>query len=162
MIRMKHSLTVDLRGTTISRQFLTRNYPRPNCLLKCLPNCLSPTRGIIFSSFKITPAVRVIARQLRENICLAAFVSRHQGVSSGPQGSGIHIVSKMCKLTLDSHTLGTYLHSRTQNIFQDIVCHHSAVLCFTCKLSVEPKVRLQGYGYSPFCSHSSFCLEVLV
>ena len=29
-------------------------------------------------------------------------------------------------------------------------------------LSVEPKVRLQGYGYSLFCSHSSGCLEVLV
>ena len=28
--------------------------------------------------------------------------------------------------------------------------------------SVEPKVRLQGYGYNPFCSHSSRCLEVLV
>ena len=28
--------------------------------------------------------------------------------------------------------------------------------------SVEPKVRLQGYGYSLFCSHSSRCLKVLV
>ena len=28
--------------------------------------------------------------------------------------------------------------------------------------SVEPKVRLQGYGYNLFCSHSSLCLEVLV
>ena len=27
--------------------------------------------------------------------------------------------------------------------------------------SVEPKVRLQGYGYNPFCSHSSRCLAVL-
>ena len=33
---------------TVSRQFLTRNYPRPNCLLKCLPNCLSPTREGLF------------------------------------------------------------------------------------------------------------------
>ena len=33
---------------TVSRQFLTRNYPRPNCLLKCLPNCLSPTEGFFF------------------------------------------------------------------------------------------------------------------
>ena len=31
---------------TVSRQFLTRNYPRPNCLLKCLPNCLSHKRGL--------------------------------------------------------------------------------------------------------------------
>ena len=29
-------------------------------------------------------------------------------------------------------------------------------------ISVEPKVRLQGYGYNLFCSHSSHCLEVLV
>ena len=29
---------------TVSRQFLTRSYARPNCLLRCLPNCLSPTR----------------------------------------------------------------------------------------------------------------------
>ena len=28
--------------------------------------------------------------------------------------------------------------------------------------SVEPKVRLQGYGYSLFCSHSSRCLEALL
>ena len=34
---------------TVSRQSLTRNYPRPNCLLKCLPHCLSPTReGFLF------------------------------------------------------------------------------------------------------------------
>ena len=40
-----------------------------------------------FPSFKIPPAVRVIARQLRDKTCLAAiFVSRHQGVSSGPLG----------------------------------------------------------------------------
>ena len=30
------------------------------------------------------------------------------------------------------------------------------------KNSVEPKVRLRGYGYNPFCSHSSRCLAVLV
>ena len=30
------------------------------------------------------------------------------------------------------------------------------------KNSVEPKVRLQGYGYNLFCSHSSRCLAVLV
>ena len=32
---------------TVSRQFLTRDYPRrahPNCLFQSLPNCLSPTR----------------------------------------------------------------------------------------------------------------------
>ena len=77
---------------TVSRQFLTRNYPRPNCLLKCLPNCLSPTREGFLSSFKINPAVRVIARQVRDKNCLAAiFAPRHQSVSSGrflTNGSG--------------------------------------------------------------------------
>ena len=62
---------------------------QPNCLLKCLPNCLSPTREGFLSSFKINPAVRVIARQVRDKICLAAiFAPRHQSVSSGPLGSG--------------------------------------------------------------------------
>ena len=65
--------------------FLTLNCPRPNCLLKCLPNCLSPTIEDIFSSFKITPVVRVIARQLSGKNCLAAiFASRHQDASTGP------------------------------------------------------------------------------
>ena len=71
----------------VSRQFLTRNYPRPNRLLKCLPNCLSPTGEGIFSSFKITPAVRVIARQLRDKNCPGAiFAPGHQDVSQGPLG----------------------------------------------------------------------------
>ena len=72
---------------TVSRQFLTRNYLRPNCLLKCLPNCLSPTREGFLSSFKINPAVRVIARQVRGKTCLAAiFAPWHQSVSSDPLG----------------------------------------------------------------------------
>ena len=72
---------------TVSRQFLPRNYPRPNRLLKCLPNCLSRTGEGIFSSFKITPAVRVIARQLRDKNCLGAiFAPGHQDVSQGPLG----------------------------------------------------------------------------
>ena len=71
----------------VSRQFLTRNYPRRNRLLKCLPNCLSPTGEGIFSSFKITPAARVIARQLRDKNCLGAiFAPGHQDVSQGPLG----------------------------------------------------------------------------
>ena len=70
---------------TVSRQFLTRNYPRPNCLLKCLLNCLSPTREGFLSSFKINPAVRAIARQVRDKNCFGAiFAPRHQSVSSGP------------------------------------------------------------------------------
>ena len=72
---------------TVSRQFLTRNYPHPNCLIKCPPNCLSPTREGFLSSFKINPAVRVIARQVRDKNCLAAiFAPRHQSVSQGPLG----------------------------------------------------------------------------
>ena len=67
---------------------LTLNYPRPNCLLKCLPNCLSPTIENIFSCFKIAPVVRVIAGQLSGKNCLAAiFASRHQDASPGPLGS---------------------------------------------------------------------------
>ena len=63
------------------------NYPRPNCLKKCLPNCLSPTVEEIFSSFKISPVVRVIARQLSGKNCPAAiFASRHQDASPGPLG----------------------------------------------------------------------------
>ena len=77
---------------TVSRQFLTRNYPRPNCLLKFLPNCLSPTGEDIFSSFKITPAVRVIARQLRDKNCPGAiFALGHQDVSQGPLGEGLDL-----------------------------------------------------------------------
>ena len=76
---------------TVSRQFLTRNYPRPNCLLKCLLNCLSPTREGFLSSFRINPAVRVIARQVRDKNCLAAiFAPRHQSVSSGRQSISMH------------------------------------------------------------------------
>ena len=57
MSRGKNSLP------TVSRQFLTRNYPRPNC--------------------------RVIARQVRDKNCLAAiFAPRHQSVASGPLGGG--------------------------------------------------------------------------
>ena len=88
---------VPARQIDVSRQklsphcleaILTRSYPRPNCLLKCLPNCLFPTREGFLSSFKINPAVRVIARQVRDKNCLAAiFAPRHQSVSSGPLGS---------------------------------------------------------------------------
>ena len=82
---------------TVSRQFLTRNYPRPNCLLKCLPNCLSPTREGFLSSFKINPAVRVIARQVRDKNCLAAiFALQHQSVSSGPLGKFWGRISGRC------------------------------------------------------------------
>ena len=83
MSRGKNCLSI------VSRQFLTRNYPRPNRLLKCLPNCLSPTGEGIFSSFKITPAVRVIARQLRDKNCPGAiFAPGHQDSRclAGPTG----------------------------------------------------------------------------
>ena len=42
-------------------------------------------RRAFFSSFKITPVVRVIERQLRDKNCLAAiFAPRHQDVSVAP------------------------------------------------------------------------------
>ena len=42
-----------------------------------------------FSSSKINPAARVIARQLSGKNCLAAiFASRHQDASPGPLGLG--------------------------------------------------------------------------
>ena len=82
-------LAAEIDSPLSRRQFLTLNYPRPNCLLKCLPNCLSPTREDIFSSFKIAHVVRVIARQLSGKHCLAAiFASRHQDASPGPLGGG--------------------------------------------------------------------------
>ena len=83
----------------VSRQFLTRYYPRPNRLLKCLPNCLSPTGEGIFSSFKITPAVRVIARQLRDKNCPGAiFAPGHQDVSQGPLGTNSRSHALVCEL----------------------------------------------------------------
>ena len=59
---------------TASRQFLTRNCPRPNSLLlKCLPDCLSPARREgYFVSLRIAPAVRVVVRQLSGKNRLAA------------------------------------------------------------------------------------------
>ena len=72
---------------TVSRQFLTRNYPHPNCLLKCLPNCLPHKRRAFFLFFQNSPAVRAIARQLSGKNCLAAiFASRHQDASPAPLG----------------------------------------------------------------------------
>ena len=59
--------------------------PSPKLSPKMPPKLsLAHKRGP-FSSFKITPAVRVTARQLRDKNCLAAiFAPRHQGVSFGP------------------------------------------------------------------------------
>ena len=87
----------------VSRQFLTRNYPRPNCLLKCLPNCLSPTREGFLSSFKINPAVRVIARQVRDKNCLAAFFCPATSICLfWPTG----FMTRFCRGTLDFFTEG--------------------------------------------------------
>ena len=69
---------------TVSRKFLTRNCPRPNCLLKCLRNCLSPTRDGFLPLSNFPSWSGQFARQLRDNDCLRAiFVLRHQDVSSG-------------------------------------------------------------------------------
>ena len=45
-----------------------------NSLLQRLPNCFSPTRWGFNVSFKITPAVRELVRQLRDKNCLAAII----------------------------------------------------------------------------------------
>ena len=73
---------------TVSRQFLTHNYPRPNCLLKCLPNCLSPTREGFFFFFQSCPRgegnCETTERQkFSRGNC---FASRHQDASPGPLG----------------------------------------------------------------------------
>ena len=73
---------------TVSRQFLTRKCPDPNCLLKCLPNCLSPTREGFFASFKINPRGEGNCETIERQNCLEAiFDPRHQDVSSGPLGA---------------------------------------------------------------------------
>ena len=61
--------------------------PSSKSSLKCPPKLPLPHKRGNFSSFKITPAVRVIARQLSVKNCLAAiFASRHQDASLGPLG----------------------------------------------------------------------------
>ena len=62
---------------------------------------------------------------------------------------------------------GNFLDLRTwKPLRMTVIKTHSYKSCYTYShghlKSVEPKVRLQGYGYNPFCSHSSCCLEVLV
>ena len=63
----------------VSRQFLTRNCPRPNCLLKCLPNCLSPTREGFFSFFQNCPRGEGNRETIeRQKLSRAIFAPRHQ------------------------------------------------------------------------------------
>ena len=51
------------------------------------PKLPLPHKRVFFSSFKIAPAVRVVARQLSGKNCLAAsFASGHQDASPGPLG----------------------------------------------------------------------------
>ena len=86
----------------------------PNCLLKCLPNSVSPPPQERAScSFKIAPAVSVIARQSRHNNCLAAiFAPRHQDVAFGPLG----ICSFPYRFSGKSRNLGPCTRqSRSQN-----------------------------------------------
>ena len=67
---------------------MTRNYPRPNCLLKCLPKLSLPHKRGLFILFQINPVVRATARQARDKNCLAAiFAPRHQSICSGPLGT---------------------------------------------------------------------------
>ena len=56
---------------TVSRQFLSRNYPHPSCLRKC-----QKRERVFCPSFQITFTVRVIARQSRDKTYLVAILSR--------------------------------------------------------------------------------------
>ena len=66
---------------TVSRQFLTRNYPRPNCLLKCLQNCLSPTREGIFPLSKFPPRWGQLRDNWETKIASRQFLPRDIKVS---------------------------------------------------------------------------------
>ena len=71
----------------VSRQFLTRNYPRPNRLLKCLPNCLSPTGEGILSSFKIYPCGEGICETSeRQKLSRGNFCPGTSRCLAGPTG----------------------------------------------------------------------------
>ena len=122
---------------TVSRQFLTLNYPRPNCLLKCLPNCLSPTVEDIFSSFKSAPVVRVIARQLSGKNCLAAiFASRHQDASPGPLGLDSGFNPSFC-----NRRPGADLFRKFLGNLQVIIGHWKTFSAPNCFTSAPPKFR---------------------
>ena len=74
---------------TLLQQFLTRNYPHNQIVSLNASQIASPPhrRLGLFSSFKIAPVVRAIARQLSGRNCLAAIcASRHQDASPGPLG----------------------------------------------------------------------------
>ena len=86
--------------------------PSPKLSSKMPPKLSLPhKRGLFLSSFKINPAVRVIARQVTDKNCLAAiFAPRHQPVSSGPLGcqggtnvhlSNVHFVLRDISALLD-------------------------------------------------------------
>ena len=61
--------------------------PSPKLSPKMPPKLSLPHKKGLFILFQINPAVRVIARQVRDKNCLAAiFAPRHHSVSSGPLG----------------------------------------------------------------------------
>ena len=61
--------------------------PSPKSSPKMPPKLSLPHRRGHFSSFKITPAVRAIARQLRDKNCPGPKIAPgHQDVSQGPLG----------------------------------------------------------------------------
>ena len=134
---------------TVSRQFLTRNYPHPNCLLKCLQNCLSPTREGIFSFFKINHAVRVTARQLRETkIVSRQFLPRDIKVSL------LAHWELFFKLQISSEPgFGAY-----QSLAQKIKVPFSRILCLFLQfggLEGDFKTRAKP-GYAPNSGWNAF------
>ena len=67
--------------------------PQPlftNCLLKCLPNCLSPHKRGFFCLFQSCPRAEGTCAAIERQFCLAAFrcLSRPSGKRIGLEGGG--------------------------------------------------------------------------
>ena len=132
---------------TVSRQFLTRNYPRPSCLLKCLPNCLSPTReGFFF--FQNCPRgegnCETIERQKlsRGNV----FASRHQDASPGPLGTAVfRLAAGQLLVKMASALQKSQCCSATSAAQHSENC--SAASVFACSM-------LQGWGLGGWSVHA--------
>ena len=126
------------RLPNVSRQFSTLNYPRPNCLLRCLPNCLSPRLEDMFLLFQNCPRSEgncaAIERQKlsRGNFCRSAAAQL-------PSPRGQFWKSKNCPLLWGRGTLGGILRD---NLGEGIW---------------ESKIVARQWGVD-FCREASRCL----
>ena len=97
--------------------------PSPKLSLKMPPKLPPPTIEDIFSSFRIAPVVRVIARQLSGKNCPAAIIaSRHQDASPGPLGLGPRKLQRKKKKSQQPETLfseRTSVATSSSMIFHD-------------------------------------------